>query len=154
MDFRLLYPHEVVEKWDALLPHVQRAVAQDIGERTAEDIRASVLSHKAFMFAGFEGGEVALACAAEFVVYPRTTKMVVTMASGELIDPDLIWQVVSKFAKSGGASAVQGYCRGEARVRHFSRVFDMTPQHTILERQLWAAAEAADQTTTKTKTGC
>ena len=107
------------------------AVREGKGEVEVDDLRQLVLSGRMFIFAT---NDFALTC--EFVIYPRKTVMIVGFGAGKVADHPAFAQVLENFAKHGGASSIQTYCRNPAMVRYYKRFFDVEPLYAVLEKQL------------------
>ena len=119
-------------RWDQLAILLQPAVDLGRGEVEVDDIRSLVLAGRMFVLAT----EV-YAVTAEFVIYPRKTVMVVGFGAGEIHDPEEVQRVLEAFARNGGASAIQMYCRKGSMERYFARFFEgVAPAYTVLERKL------------------
>lgn len=129
---RLLRPEEVLYRWDELAPLLQRAVDQGRGELEVEDIRALVLAGRMFLLA-----TDAYVVTCEFAIYPQKTVMVVGFGSGDIHDHEEVQKVLEEFARSGGASSIQMYCRKPSMRRYFERFFEgVAPAYTVLEKTL------------------
>ena len=128
----LLRPEEVLYRWDELASLLQRAVDLGRGEVNVDDIRALVLGGRMFIFAT---DAFALTC--EFITYPQKTVMVVGFGAGQVGDPAGVLQVLEEFARRGGASSIQSYCRKPSMVRYYRKYFDdVAPAYTVLEKKL------------------
>ena len=129
--FRLLMPHEVIHEWDRLSHLLSFAVEQSRGECCVSDIRQLVLSGRMFVFAD---DQFAVTC--EFTTYPQKTIMVVGFGAGEVCDRAHIGNTLRDFAKAGGASSIQTYCKNPAMIRYYRRWFHLEPVYTVLETEL------------------
>lgn len=128
---RLLRPEEVIQRWPDLSRLLDAAVREGKGEVEVEDLLSLVLSGRMFIFAT---DAFALTC--EFVVYPRKTVMIVGFGSGQVGNHRQVLATMETFARQGGASSIQTYCRNPAMVRYYKRFFEIEPLYAVLEREL------------------
>ena len=138
MKFRLLRPEEVVVHWEEISPLLEKAVAYGNRELEVDDIRRLVLGGRMFIFGGFDiCNKIKLAVTAEFNTYPRKTVLVVGFGAGEIGEhANDIFLTVADFAKQGGASAIQTFCKNPAMVRLHQRYYAPDVAYTVLEKQL------------------
>lgn len=138
MEFRLLRPEEVVIHWEDLRVLLEKAVSQGHGELEVDDIRKLVLGGRMFIFAGFNsGGHVNLAVTTEFSTYPRKTVMVIGFGAGRIREHAAdIFYVISDFARKGGATSLQTFCKNPAMVRLHQKYYGPDVAYTVLEKQL------------------
>ena len=138
MEFRLLRPEEVVVHWEEIAPLLDKAVSYGNGELEVNDIRKLVLGGRMFIFAGFNADKcIDLAVTTEFNTYPRKTVLVVGFGAGKVGEHAAeIFLKVADFARQGGASAIQTYCKNPAMVRLHQKYYDAETAYTVLEKQL------------------
>lgn len=138
MKFRLLRPEEVVVHWEEIAPLLAKAVAYGNKELEVDDIRRLVLGGRMFIFGGFNAeNRIQLAVTTEFNTYPRKTVLVVGFGAGEVGEhANDIFLTVADFAKQGGASAIQTFCKNPAMVRLHQRYYAPDVAYTVLEKQL------------------
>lgn len=138
MEFRLLRPEEVVVHWEEIAPLLDKAVSYGNGELEVNDIRKLVLGGRMFIFAGFSADRhINLAVTTEFNTYPRKTVLVVGFGAGTLGEhANEIFLAIADFAKQGGASAIQTYCKNPAMVRLHQKYYAPDFAYTVLEKQL------------------
>lgn len=137
MEFRLLRPEEVVERWGELRVLLVQAVAQGRGEVEVDDIRSQVINGRTFVFGGFVDGVLILAVTADFAVFPRKVVMVVGFGSGEMRGcHEVCFSVLEEFARRAGATSIQTYCRNPAMVRYHQHHFGAEVAYTVLEKKL------------------
>lgn len=129
--FKLLRPEEVIERWPELSERLDHAVQKGNGEAKVGDILKLVLGGRMFIFAD---DKFALTC--EFVTYPQKTVMVAGFGAGEVEDLNSHIEVISDFARRGGASSIQTYVRDQAMVRYYKRLLDLDPLYAVLEKQI------------------
>ena len=130
-EFRLLRPEEVIERWPSLSLLLDAAVQQGNGESMVDDLLKLVLGGKMFIFAD---DVFALTC--EFVTYPRKTVLVAGFGSGKVRDLKSHIAILENFARRGGATSIQTYCRNPAMVRYYKRFLDLDPLYAVLEKPL------------------
>jgi hypothetical protein len=138
MEFRLLRPEEVVVHWEEIAPLLDKAISYGNGELEVTDIRKLVLGGRMFVFAGFNAEKrVKLAVTAEFNIYPRKMILVVGFGAGVIGDQaNEIFMTVADFARKGGATAIQTFCKNPAMVRLHQKYYDPDVAYTVLEKQL------------------
>lgn len=138
MEFRLLRPEEVVVHWEEIAPLLDKAVSYGNGELAVEDIRRLVLGGRMFIFAGFDSDKrINLAVTTEFNVYPRKMVMVIGFGAGTLGEhANEVFLKIADFAKQGGATALQTFCKNPAMVRLHQKYYDPDVAYTVLEKQL------------------
>lgn len=138
MEFRLLRPEEVVVHWEEIAPLLEKAVSYGNGELTVDDIRKLVLGGRMFIFAGFNAERrINLAVTTEFNVYPRKMVMVIGFGAGTLGEhANDVFMKLADFAKQGGATALQTFCKNPAMVRLHQKYYDPDVAYTVLEKQL------------------
>lgn len=138
MEFRLLRPEEVVVHWEEIAPLLDKAVAYGQGELEVDDIRKLVLGGRMFIFGGFgQDKRLTIAVTAEFNIYPRKTVLVVGFGAGEVGKyANEMFMAVADFAKQGGASSIQTFCKNPAMVRLHQRYYAPKVAYTVLEKQL------------------
>lgn len=138
MEFRLLRPEEVVVHWEEIAPLLEQAIAYGNGELEVNDIRRLVLGGRMFIFGGFnQEKHLILAVTTEFSTYPRKTILVVGFGAGKLQEnANDVYLTIADFAKQGGASAIQTYCKNPAMVRLHQKYYGLETAYTVLEKQL------------------
>lgn len=138
MEFRLLRPEEVVVRWDEIAPLLDKAVAYGNGELEVSDIRKLVLGGRMFVFGGFnQEKRLTIAVTAEFNTYPRKTVLVIGFGAGQVGEHATeMYLKIADFARQGGASSIQTFCKNPAMVRLHRRNFDPEIAYTVLEKQL------------------
>lgn len=129
--FKLLIPHEVIDRWPELSARLAHAIEMGNGECALDDILKLVLSGRMFVFADND-----FVLTAEFTTYPQKTVMVVGFGSGEVKNRHFIGDVLQDFARKCGASSIQTFCRNPAMIRYYRRWFQLDPIYTVLEKQL------------------
>lgn len=129
--FRLLMPHEVVERWPQLREFLAPAVEYAGEELEVDDIRSMVLAGQMFVFA-----DDAFAVTCQFERYPRSTAMFIGFGGGKVPDRDDVAKNLIDFAHKGGASSIRTYCKNPAMTRYYRRWFGLTPTYTVLEKPL------------------
>lgn len=139
MEFRLLRPEEVVVHWEEIAPLLDKAVSYGNGELEVADIRKLVLGGRMFIFGGFnEEKYLKLAVTAEFSIYPRKTVLVIGFGAGQIGEnANEIFLKVAEFAKQGGATAIQTFCKNPAMVRLHQKYYAPEVAYTVLEKKLW-----------------
>lgn len=128
---KLLRPEEVIERWPELSGRLDAAVCCGNGEVLVDDILKLVLGGRMFIFAD---DKFALTC--EFVTYPQKTVMVAGFGAGKVGNIHHCIEVISDFAKRGGASSIQTYVKNPAMVRYYKRLLDLEPLYAVLEKTL------------------
>lgn len=138
MKFRLLRPEEVVVHWEEIAPLLDKAVSYGNGELEVDDIRKLVLGGRMFVFAGFNAEKhITLAVTAEFNIYPRKMILVVGFGAGTVGEhANELFMTVADFAKKGGATAIQTFCKNPAMVRLHQKYYAPDVAYTVLEKQL------------------
>lgn len=138
MEFRLLRPEEVVVHWEEIAPLLEKAVSYGNGELEVDDIRKLVLGGRMFVFGGFnEEKRLRLAVTTEFSTYPRKTVLVIGFGAGSLGEhANEVFLTLADFARQGGATAMQTYCKNPAMVRLHQKYYDAETAYTVLEKQL------------------
>ena len=138
MEFRLLRPEEVVVHWEEIAPLLEMAIAYGTGELEVDDIRRLVLGGRMFIFAGFnQEKHIKLAVTTEFNTYPRKTVLVLGFGAGQIGEfANEIFLKVADFARQGGATAIQTFCKNPAMVRLHQRYYAPDVAYTVLEKQL------------------
>ena len=129
--FKLLRPEEVIERWPELSERLDHAVQKGNGEAKVEDILKLVLGGRMFIFAD---DKFALTC--EFVTYPQKTVMVAGFGAGEVEDLNGHIEVLSDFARRGGASSIQTLVSNPAMVRYYKQKLNLEPRYTVLEKTI------------------
>jgi hypothetical protein len=130
-EFRLLMPHEVIDRWESLRGFLAPAVEYAGGELAVDDIRSMVLAGRMFVFA-----DDAFAVTCQFEQYPRSTAMFVGFGGGKVPERGDVAEKLTAFAHKGGAASVRTYCKNPAMTRYYRRWFGLTPTYTVLEKQL------------------
>lgn len=139
MRFCLLRPEDVIYQWETLAALFENAVAQGRGELATSDIRQLVLSGRMFVFALVDANDTpVLAVTAEFQQYPRKVVLIVGFGAGDhaATHRERIWEVLTDFARRGGATAVQSFVQNPAMVRYHERFFGAERAYTVMERSL------------------
>lgn len=138
MEFRLLRPEEVVVHWEEIAPLLDKAVAYGSGELEVNDIRKLVLGGRMFIFGGFtEHKKLTIAATAEFNIYPRKTVLVIGFGAGEIGEhANSMFLTVADFARQGGATSIQTFCKNPAMVRLHQRYYAPEVAYTVLEKKL------------------
>lgn len=129
--FKLLRPEEVIERWPDLSGRLGPAVRCCNGEVLVSDILKLVLGGKMFIFAD---DKFALTC--EFVTYPQKTIMVAGFGAGKVEDFNGHLEVLSDFARRGGASSIQTLVSNPAMVRYYKQKLNLEPRYTVLEKTI------------------
>lgn len=130
--FKLLMPHEVINRWVELRTLLSPAVDQGRGEVDVDDIRELVLGGRMFVHASD-----AFATVCEFTRHPRLSAMILCYGAGNTHGKDAeISAVLCDFARRGGASVIRTYCKNPAMQRYYRRWFQLDPVYTVLEKQL------------------
>lgn len=138
MEFRLLRPEEVIDRWGELAPLLDKAIAYCGGEIEVEDIRKSILGGREFLFAGFdEQGNIDIAATVEFQLFPKKTVLLLGYCGGKIgrMSEEYFEKIVD-FAKRGGATALRTFCSNPAMVRLHQRYFSPKVAYTVLEKQI------------------
>jgi hypothetical protein len=130
-NFRLLRPEEVIERWPSLSTMLNAAVQQGNGEVEVDDLLKLVLGGKMFILAD---EHFALTC--EFMIYPQKVVCIVGFGSGKVRDRKSCVAAVEDFARRGGASSLQTYCRHPGMVRYYKRFLNVDPLYAVLEKNL------------------
>ena len=140
MEFRLLRPEEVVLHWEEIAPLLDKAISYGSGELEVSDIRKLVLGGRMFVFGGFDQEKnLNLAVTAEFSIYPRKSVLVIGFGAGQIGEhANEIFLKIADFAKQGGASAIQTFCKNPAMVRLHQKYYAPEVAYTVLEKKLWA----------------
>lgn len=138
MEFRLLRPEEVVVHWEEIAPLLDKAVSYGNGELEVDDIRKLVLGGRMFIFGGFnQERKLNLAVTTEFSTYPRKTVLVIGFGAGTLGEhANEVFLKLADFAKQGGATALQTYCKNPAMVRLHQKYYAPDVAYTVLEKKL------------------
>lgn len=129
--FKLLMPHEVIERWPQLRGFLAPAVEYAAGELEVDDIRSMVLAGQMFVFA-----DDAFAVTCRFMIYPKGTAMLIGFGGGKVPNRDDVAEKLTTFAKKGGATRIETFCKNPAMSRYYRRWFGLTPTYTVLEKSL------------------
>lgn len=124
-------PHEVVERWPQLREFLASAVEYAGKELEVDDIRSMVLAGQMFVFA-----DDAFAVTTRFMIYPRATTMLIGFGGGKVPDRGDVAEKLIAFAKKGGATRIETFCKNPAMTRYYRRWFGLTPTYTVLDKSL------------------
>lgn len=108
-------PENTAHVWVQVKPLLDRAIATSNGELTSEDLRRAVISGQAQLFVSHDRETVYMACATEFVTYPRYTTLRI-IALGGIGSQNLLIRGgdflarISAWALAQGATKVEACC--------------------------------------------
>lgn len=72
--FEVLHPYTIMQRWEELLPSIERVVKVSNDEFTAESIKARAVGGNSLMIVVFEGLEIIAVTTAEIVTYDSGLK--------------------------------------------------------------------------------
>jgi hypothetical protein len=72
--FEVLHPYTIIQRWDDLLPSIERVVKVSNDEFTAESIKARAISGNSLMIAVLNDAEIIAVTTAEVVTYDSGLK--------------------------------------------------------------------------------
>lgn len=118
MNIRLLLPEEILQRWSDISPLIQEALDKGQGENTLVDHMRNLLDFKTHCWLITDDKEIKGVLLTEFIQYTRhKTLHVITLSGSDFSDWVYLYPVIEKFAKEGGATAVEQWGRsGWAKV--------------------------------------
>jgi hypothetical protein len=86
--FEVLHPYTILQRWDALLPHIERVVKRNNEEFTTESIKGRAVSGNGLMIAVFKDEEIVAVNTVEVVVYDSGLRslLIPVLAGSEIVE--------------------------------------------------------------------
>ncbi len=122
----LLAPHDILEKWHILRPHVESALGHSVGEMTSFDIALMAMIEKAHIWLTVDkNGSIASVIVTRFIEQTRRKTMLIQSCGGSVEEWDA-WtahhDTLVNFAKDNRCSSIQIWGRKgwQRRLRHLT----------------------------------